>query len=86
MNKMNTSRNSTTLTLALFLFAFFIITSDMCMKSKAQGTPVVSFPCVSPKPCVISKTFTCPCIKNQCKCGRPPIEDNNSIPSFSIEN
>jgi hypothetical protein len=59
--------------------------ADMCMKSEAQS-PVVSFPCVSPKPCKISSTFSCPCIKNQCKCGRPPFEDNNSIPSFSIEN
>jgi hypothetical protein len=59
--------------------------ADMCMKSEAQS-PVVSFPCVSPKPCKISSTFSCPCIKNQCKCGRPPFEDNNSIPSSSIEN
>ncbi|WJX58876.1 hypothetical protein P8452_44284 [Trifolium repens] len=84
---MNISRNSTTLKLAVFLFAFFIVTSDMCMKSEAESqSPVVTFPCVSPKPCKISSTFSCPCIKNQCKCGRPPFEDNNSIPSFSIEN
>ncbi|AES99588.1 hypothetical protein MTR_5g082560 [Medicago truncatula] len=48
---MNT-RNSTTLTLA-FLFAFFIVASDLCMKSEAQH-PIVSWPCVSPKPCKVS--------------------------------
>lgn len=58
---------------------------DLCMKSEAQH-PIVSWPCVSPKPCKVSGTFTCPCIKNQCKCGKPPLDDNNSIPSSSITN
>jgi len=55
------------------------------MKSEAQH-PIVSWPCVSPKPCKVGGTFTCPCINNQCRCGKPPLDDNNSIPSSSIAN
>ncbi|KAH1253896.1 hypothetical protein AAZX31_04G123100 [Glycine max] len=82
-NKMDISRNS--MVKLTFLFAFFIIASDMCMKLEARG-PIAHWNCDNDSQC----QFTCPtcgcrCINTWCQCPTPPFTDNIHIQAPEIE-
>ncbi|ESW20822.1 hypothetical protein PHAVU_005G017400 [Phaseolus vulgaris] len=67
-----------TVTLLTFLLAFFIIASDMCMKSEARG-PIVHLHCSSDADCQYrpcADKCGCICIDSLCQCSKPSFLDN----------
>ncbi|KAK7322583.1 hypothetical protein VNO77_25971 [Canavalia gladiata] len=58
------------------LFIFFIIASDMRMKSEARG-PIERWHCSNDSECQYNcPTCGCRCIQTWCRCPNPPLTNN----------